>query len=344
MNVKKIIIVTLVFIIAGTTIGKWLANYYAIDVLANNGSCGAVPVMVKVPGGNFSMGFGAQYREEGPVRMTQVDDFFISKYEVTNNEFAEFVSATGYVTVAEQSPDPLLYPDIPSELLVPGSAVFVKLTEAVDTGSFLNWWQFKPGAHWRQPMGEGSSIADKGDYPVIHIALADALAYARWKGHRLPTEAEYEYASRGGIDGARYAYGNSLLVDGKYQANTWQGTFPIIDSAEDGYVGLAPVGCYDGNPYGVHDLIGNVWEWTSSPYYPRLLTPEEAENLDSDGFDPNQPGISVSVVKGGSYLCAEDFCARYRPAARHAQDTGLGTSHIGFRTVKDINKELNNES
>ena len=302
-------------------------------------SCSFSPEMIRISGGTFMMGAGGFYGDEGPEHPRQVDDFFISKYEVTNGEFAEFVESTGYVTVAERQPDPSHYPDIPSNLLKPGSAVFVKLDEAIQSRTFTNWWHFREGANWRNPNGPDSDIDGMEDYPVVHIALEDAQQFAKWKGHRLPTEAEYEYASRGGLDGYSYATGKTLVVDGKYQSNTWQGFFPFSNSKDDGYEGLAPTGCYAPNGYGLHDLIGNVWEWTETPYYPShspSLIKRAREKGYQYGFDLKQPNISVSVVKGGSYLCAEDFCARYRPAARHAQDTNLGTSHIGFRTVKDI--------
>jgi formylglycine-generating enzyme required for sulfatase activity len=301
--------------------------------------CNVEPGMIKIIGGEFTMGAGGVYPEEGPAQQRRVEDFLISRHEITNKEFAEFVDATEYVTTAERKPDPALYPNIPEELLKPGSAIFVKLDEAVQAATLLNWWHFREGAYWRAPTGSGSNITDKEYYPVIHIALEDARAYAKWKGHRLPTEAEYEYASRGGIEGAKYATGDSLKVNGKFQANTWQGFFPFNNSVEDGHDGIAPVGCYESNGYGVHDMIGNVWEWTQTAYYP-AHNPNPASQFNSTndqyGYDSQQSGVPVGVIKGGSYLCANDFCARYRPAARHAQDTGLGTSHIGFRTVKDV--------
>lgn len=299
--------------------------------------CHFEPEMVFIPGGTFNMGAGAQYQEELPVVSQTVSDFYISKYEVTNAEFAEFVDATNYKTIAERKPNPADYPNIPEHQLVPGSAVFVQLDEAVQATSFLNWWQFREGAYWRAPLGPGSSIEGKEHFPVIHIAYEDALAYAEWKGHRLPTEAEFEYAIRGGLKDKKYAMGDSLTINDQHQANTWQGFFPFSDSAEDGFSGLAPVGCFESNHYGLHDTIGNVWEWTQSTYYPRHFSEQNRpSNLPPKGYDPKQPSVPVGVVKGGSYLCAPDFCARYRPAARHAQDTGMGTSHIGFRTVKEL--------
>lgn len=289
---------------------------------ATAGSCLFEPAMILIEGGTFTMGAGGLYPDEDPAHERTVNSFYISRYEVTNGEFAEFVDATGYVTVAERQPDSALYPNIPKEQLKPGSAVFVKLDEAVQAATFLNWWHFIEGAYWRQPNGPRSSIEGMKNYPVIHIALEDAQAYAKWKGHRLPSEAEFEFASRGGLRDAKYARGDSLTIKGEYTANTWQGLFPFSNSLEDGYEGLAPVGCYKGNGYGVHDMIGNVWEWTQTPYFPTnhpLAATQYKRYASQYGFDANQPGVAVGVIKGGSYLCAEDFCARYRPAARHAQ-------------------------
>jgi formylglycine-generating enzyme required for sulfatase activity len=293
--------------------------------------------MVLIKGGTFAMGAGAVYPEETPTIKAHVDSFYMSPHEVTNREFAEFVDATAYVTVAERIPNPADYPHIPPEQLKSGSAVFVKLSQAVEAKTFMNWWHFIEDANWRQPAGIDSNIEGKDHYPVIHIAYEDAVSFANWKGHRLPTEAEYEYASRGGLDGEKFASGGSLTQNGKHVANTWQGLFPFNDTAEDGYLGLAPVGCYPKNSYGLHDMIGNVWEWTQTAYYPRHFeVGNTPTNIPKTGYDNNQPGVPVGVIKGGSYLCAVDFCMRYRPAARQAQDTGLGTSHIGFRTVKDL--------
>lgn len=282
--------------------------------------------MVLVEGGDFTMGAGAIYPEETPSLVTHVKSFYMSRTEVTNGEFAKFVGETGYVTLAERN----LYPDIAPAVLKPGSVIF-------DSKNSFKFWQFKRGANWRQPQGPGSSIEGKENFPVIHISLEDAKAYAKWKGHRLPTEAEYEYASRGGLDGAKYESGDKLKKGDQHIANTWQGFFPYSNSKEDGFEGLAPVGCYPANSYGIYDLIGNVWEWTQSNYYPNHFTPETLpKSMPEQGYDSKQPGIPVAVIKGGSYLCAENFCKRYRPAARHAQDISLGASHIGFRTVKDI--------
>lgn len=288
------------------------------------------------------MGAGGLYPEEFPAQKSMLADFWISRTEVTNREFAEFVDATGYLTVAERQPNPEQYPNIDPQLLTAGSAVFVSPEEALVAGTPFNWWHFIEGANWRQPQGPGSDVDGKLYYPVVHMAFEDAQAYASWKGQRLPTEAEFEYAARGGLVDKAYAWGDKPLGNGEYQANTWQGVFPFVDSAKDGYQGLAPVGCFAENGYGVNDMIGNVWEWTSSNYYPRHIDDESAFDIYSSdkGFDPRQPATAVKTVKGGSYLCSPDFCARYRPAARQAQDTGLGSSHIGFRTAKSVSTKV----
>lgn len=335
--VRRILMTGIMAILAAFLLYQLIATqrFDAEQMQAPN-TCSEPSGMAFVKGGTFMMGAGAVYSEELPNLQRKVHSFYMDRHEVTNLQFAEFVAATGYVTLAELVPKAEDYPDIPSELLIPGSAVFVKLSQAMKAATFTNWWHFTEGANWRSPLGLDSNIDGKEHFPVIHVAYADALAYAKWRGNRLPSEAEYEYASRGGLDGAKYSTGSTLTDNGTYIANTWQGLFPFNDTAEDGYVGLAPVGCYPKNQFGIHDLIGNVWEWTQSVYYPRHFDPENLPtNLPPRGYDKQQPGVAVGVIKGGSYLCAEDFCMRFRPAARHPQDTGLGTSHIGFRTVKD---------
>lgn len=255
--------------------------------------------MIFVEGGSFDMGAGHIYSEEGPVRRKDVEGFWIDATEVTNAEFAAFVEATGYVTVAEAGID---------GVVPPGAAVF-QVPEANAEGR----WSYADTANWREPEGAGSSIVGREAYPVVQIALQDAVAYATWKGRTVPTEVQWEFAARGGLDGAKYAWGEERKPGGAYLANNWQGFFPFKDEGADGFVGRAPVGCYPPNGYGLYDMIGNVWEWTVDPYAP--------------------PDTSVGLMKGGSYLCAPNYCRRYRPAARHPQEADLGTDHIGFRTV-----------
>lgn len=301
------------------------------ETKAKSGHC--VPYedigQVWIRAGTFTLGEFGLYGDEGPAREITVEGFWIDTHEVTNAQFSEFVDATNYVTVAERKPNPNDYPGVPAELLVPGSALFIPPTDVSNGGDITQWWQFVPGASWRHPYGPDSAIDDRKDHPVIHIAHEDALAYAAWKGRDLPSEAEWEFAARGGA-ATRYPWGDELSPGQTHMANTWQGSFPLWDAVEDGHSGLSPVGCFSANGYGLYDMIGNVWEWTNTPYFPAHNIPIDTNE---QGFDPRQPGLPVRVIKGGSFLCAPNYCLRYRPAARHAQDTGLGTGHIGFRTV-----------
>lgn len=289
---------------------------------------------VAIKGGTFTMGASDFYPEEAPLRDVRVDDFSIDRFEVTNAQFAAFIAATGYVTVAERTPDPTDYPDIPADMLRAGSAVFVA-PSALAGGDLRQWWTFVAGADWRHPVGPDSNIDELNHHPVVHIAFEDAQAYADWAGRALPTEAQWEYAARGGLINKVYAWGEQLRPGGRWQANTWQGQFPIRNSADDGHVGTAPVGCFPANQFGVHDLIGNVWEWTTDWYFDGAGdgTRRAANDPTTRGFDPRQPGVPVKAIKGGSFLCSDDYCVRYRPAARQAQDVTFSASHIGFRTV-----------
>jgi sulfatase modifying factor 1 len=276
--------------------------------------------MAFVSGGAFTMGSDSAFPEEGPAHAASVESFWMDRTEVTNEQFATFVAATGYVTLAERGVRTAAALDAPS---VAGSAVFAPQSSDGALPGLEGWWRFVPGASWRAPGGPGTSLEARAHHPVVHVAYEDAVAYAEWKGASLPTEEQFEYAAR------TSARRNPA---GAYAANTWQGIFPTRNEARDGYVGAAPVACFEPNALGLHDLIGNVWEWTASPYYPRHDFPARADH--PDGYDPEQPAEAVATLKGGSYLCAPDYCMRYRPEARIGQSLGLGTSHIGFRTVR----------
>ncbi|HXC59224.1 MAG TPA: formylglycine-generating enzyme family protein [Steroidobacteraceae bacterium] len=278
------------------------------------------PGMAFVPGGDFRFGSDAAFPEEGPSAAAHVAGFWMDQTEVTNAQFAEFVAATGYRTLAERGVKRSNRADAPVEA---GSAVFKPRGEGEAMRSFVNWWQFVAGADWRHPEGPGSSIAGREQHPVVHVAYEDALAYAKWKGRTLPTEVQFEYAAQG--SGRKNAAG-------QWASNTWQGTFPSLNTAADGYAGTAPVACFEPNARGIFDLVGNVWEWTSSVYFERHDASDVGKH--PGGFDPTQPDErDVAVVKGGSYLCSPDYCMRYRPEARIGQSRGLGAAHIGFRTV-----------
>lgn len=303
--------------------------------------------MRTIPGGTFTMGSSRFYPEEAPPRRVKVDAFRIDATPVTNRDFARFVAATGHVTLAEIAPDPRDYPGMAPEMATAGSLVFRKPAGPVDMSDAGSWWQFVHGADWRHPQGPGSSIDGLDDHPVVHVAYADAEAFARWAGKALPTEAEFEYAARGGLDDADYAWGDSLAPEGRMLANYWQGLFPFANQCLDGWEGTSPVTSFPANPYGVHDLIGNVWEWTQDWYVdasahapPKhrksccaVSNPRGAKQFQS--YDPAQPGVRIGrkVIKGGSHLCAENYCRRYRPAARHPETIDTSTTHIGFRCV-----------
>jgi formylglycine-generating enzyme len=299
--------------------------------------------MVWVPGGSFRMGSDRHYPEEGPVHQATVPGFWIDKYPVTNRDFAAFVAATGYKTVAERAPDPADYPGALPHLLKPGSLVFYKSKGPVDLRDIANWWRWTPGAYWRHPEGRGSSVAARLDHPVVHIAFADAEAYAVWADKSLPSEAEWEFAARGGLDGAEFFWGDEFAPDGRQMANIWQGEFPWQNLRADGFECTTPVGRFPPNGYGLDDMSGNVWEWTTAGFTARhdpapspCCIPEAPRGAPVEAsYDPAQPQLHIArkVVKGGSFLCAPSYCRRCRPAARHAQMIDSGMSHIGFRCV-----------
>ena len=286
---------------------------------------------VRLPGGEFSMGSDHHYPEESPARTVTVAPFWMDVYPVTNRQFRQFVDATGYVTLAEQPPDPAVYAEAEPEHLVPGSLVFGMAPGPVNLAEFWRWWTWTHGADWRHPLGPGSSLDGFDDHPVVHVAYPDTAAYARWVGMELPSEAEWEYAARGGLDGAEFTWGDTDPQESVPLANTWQGRFPYENTELDGWTRTSPVGLYPPNGYGLCDMAGNVWEWTSDPY---LLPAVEAPG--SPCCAPQKAGndpLPTRVIKGGSHLCTIQYCFRYRPAARQPQTIDTSTSHIGFRCL-----------
>ena len=298
--------------------------------------------MGSVPGGTFRMGSFDHYPEEAPVRSVAVDGFWADRFPVTNQEFAQFVGETGRVTVAERPLDPEDFPGAPPENLVPGSLVFARTAGPVDLRHLSQWWTWTPGACWKHPEGPRSSLAGRADHPVVHVAFDDAQAYADWAGKELPTEAEWELAARGGLDAATFTWGDEAEEEGQKLANYWHGDFPW--RPDDGYGTTSSTGSYPANGFGLFDMAGNVWEWTTDWY-------AERQREDSDkpccvprnplggrleeSYDPLQPQFQVPrrVIKGGSFLCADSYCLRYRPAARRPQMVDTGMSHIGFRCI-----------
>jgi sulfatase modifying factor 1 len=293
--------------------------------------------MAWVPGGSFEMGSENFYPEEQPAHAVAVDGFWMDRHAVTVREFRRFVTATAYVTVAERPLDAAQYPEADLALLTPGSLVFRRAHGPVDLRDFRNWWQYVPGANWQHPEGPGSTIAGRHRHPVTHVAPEDAEAYATWAGKALPTEAEWEFAARGGLDGATFAWGNEFAPHGRMMANTWQGEFPWQNLRADGYDGTSPVGSFDPNGYGLYDMTGNVWEWTADFFAFRHA--HATANSCCTPRNPNVPRpqtdehIPRRVIKGGSYLCAPNYCLRYRPAARQGEAVDTSTAHIGFRCL-----------
>lgn len=304
---------------------------------------------VTIEAATFRMGSDAHEPEEAPAHLVAVDGFRIDRDEVTNRRFAAFVEATGYVTVAERPLDPADYPGAPAENLVPGSMVFTPTPGPVDLRHLSQWWRWQPSACWQHPEGPGSDVDDRLDHPVVHVAYEDAAAYASWVGGRLPTEAEWELAARGGLDGAAYTWGDTKRPEGRIMANTWDGLdFPWRSTGESGWLGTSPVGTFPPNGFGLHDMAGNVWEWTADWWTDRhagdanvgpCCAPRNPRGGDAAGsLDRHQPQFAVprKVVKGGSHLCADSYCQRYRPAARRPQAVDTGMSHIGFRCAWDL--------
>jgi formylglycine-generating enzyme len=295
-----------------------------------------VPVgMVWIPGGTFRRGSDEE-SDAQPLGEIEIDGFWMDRTEVTNVQFAAFVSATGHVTVAEQPPDLRAFPDAPRELLVPGSIVFSPPSGKVDLRRPLSWWRYRPGADWRHPEGPGSSIKGREDHPVVHVCWDDARAYARWAGKRLPTEAEWEYAARGGLERKRYVWGDEFRPAEEWRANTWQGRFPLQNTAADGYPTTAPAGSFPPNGFGLYDVAGNVWEWCADWYRPDAYAHAVSHNPrgPESSFDPDEPDVPKRVMRGGSFMCSDEYCGRYRPGSRGKGAPDSGASHVGFRCAR----------
>ena len=313
----------------------------------------APPGMLLIPSGEFTMGTNdvSSFPNERPAHQVRVEGFWIDEHDVTNAEFAKFVDATGYVTTAEKKPDweelkkqlPPGTPKPDDSVLVAGSLVFTPTSRPVPLNDLSAWWRWVPGASWRHPEGPGSTIEARENHPVVQVSWDDAVAYAKWAGKRLPTEAEWEFAARGGLEGKRYAWGDEFRPNGKHMANTWQGLFPVTNSAEDGFVGTSPVKSFPPNGYGLYDMAGNVWQWCSDWYrvdaFTQLTTELASKNVyrdtggPSESWDPADPSAPKRVVKGGSFLCNPSYCESYRPSARRGTPPDTGSSHTGFRCV-----------
>lgn len=326
------------------------ASYDETVASSSETSSDALPGMVWIPGGEFMMGtdFEHAWPDERPAHAVRVHGFWMDETEVTNAQFRRFVEATGYVTIAERTPSveeimrqvPLGTPPPAEESLVPGSLVFTPTDRPVDLGDYAQWWRWTPGANWRRPEGPNSNIDGKDDYPVVHVAWDDAAAYAEWAGKRLPTEAEWEFAARGGLAGKAYVWGDEPPSDDHAPANLWQGQFPYLNTAADGFANAAPVKSFPPNGYGLFDMSGNVWEWCADWYDRWLYRKRAGANaliVDPQGppacNDPQRPLALQRVQRGGSYLCNDSYCSRYRPSARHGGSSDTGMSHVGFRCV-----------
>ena len=289
-----------------------------------------------IRGGKFLMG-ADEFPDSRPMHEVVVDGFYIDEHEVTNAEFARFVVATNYKTVAERPLNPADYPGVPADKLVPGSAVFTPTVTSVSLDNPLQWWNYVPGASWSQPEGKGSSVKGRENYPVIHVSYEDAAAYAKWAGKRLPTEAEWEYAAQGGKGNHTYYWGDELKPGNKWTANIYQGNFPDKNTKEDGYEGAAPVKSFPPNSYGLYDMDGNVWEWCQDLYRPDYYQKSVAKNPQGpkDSYDPDEPNAVKRVQRGGSFLCSDDYCIRYKAGSRGKGEVSSGSNNLGFRCVKE---------
>ncbi len=292
--------------------------------------------MAWIPGGTFQMG-NDEFPDAQPIHSVKVAGFWMDEHEVTNAQFARFVEATGYVTIAERPLNPADYPGVPAAQLVPGSAVFTPPAQKVSLDNPLQWWQYVKGASWRHPKGPQSTLKGHEAEPVIHVSYDDAVAYAKWTGKRLPTEAEWEFAARGGKEDQPYYWGSSLKPAGKWVANIYQGDFPQRNTTEDGFAGAAPVKSFPANAYGLYDMEGNVWEWCQDLYRPdyyRQLTKDNPQGP-TDSYDPDEPGAVKRVQRGGSFLCSDQYCIRYKAGSRGKGEVSSGSNNLGFRCVSN---------
>lgn len=315
--------------------------------------CGRKPVeqpipagMVWIPAGRFAMGSSyGPFEDARPIHYIEVDGFWMDATPVTNAEFEKFVKATGYVTVAEKKPDPRMFPGVPADKLVPGSLVFIPPKRRVPLDDVSQWWKYVPGACWRHPEGPKSSIVGRENHPVVQVCWDDAVAYAKWAGKRLPTEAEWEYAARGGLAQKDYVWGDEFAPGGRQMANTFQGSFPDRNDNADGWERTSPVKSFPANGFGLYDMAGNVWQWCADWYRPDYYSHSPLRNPQgpTDSFDPDEPNMPKRVQKGGSFLCCAQVCARYMPGGRGKGAPDTGASHVGFRCVKSVvGKNVNN--
>jgi len=325
---------------AGVVMTVAVAALYIFDAGENQA---APEGMVRIPGGTFWMGCDAcDMPDAAPAHQVSVDAFWMDKTPITNAQFEKFVKATGYKTVAERKPDAKDFPGAPADKLVPGCAVFTPPSHEAPLDNAYAWWQYVPGANWKNPEGPGSSISGREDHPVVHIAWEDADAYAKWAGKRLPTEAEFEFAARGGLDRKLYSWGDVLKPGGKWMANIYQGNFPSKNAAEDGYGATSPVTAFPPNNFGLYDMAGNVWQWCSDWYRPDYFEKLAAQGVvknpkgPDSGFDPQEPGVPKRVQKSGSFLCSDQYCARYLVGSRGKGAVDSGASNVGFRTIKSV--------
>ncbi|OOQ57708.1 formylglycine-generating enzyme family protein [Mucilaginibacter pedocola] len=319
--------------------GKPAAQQNADTVASQMQPTTAPAGMVLIKGGTYTMGaIDSTFTDARPLHSVTVGDFLMDEHEVTNAEFAAFVKATNYVTVAEQALNPADYPTVDPKDLVPGSAVFTPPEHPVNLNDAMQWWQYIAGASWQHPEGKNSSIKGRENYPVVHVCYTDAAAYAKWANKRLPTEAEWEYAARAGGGNSTYYWGNELHPGGKWMANNYQGHFPDKDLAEDGYKGVAPIKKFPANKYGLYDMDGNVWEWCSDFYRPDYYQHSPANNPlgPTDSYDPDEPGAVKRVQRGGSFICSEQYCIRFKTGSRGKGEVSSGSNNLGFRCVKDI--------